>query len=674
MRLSYPRAGGLLPACILSLRLLSPVLAGENADGEEGYAVIMENEEGITITGTPETTQQTKVITREEIEKTRAPDLAVLLQETLDLSLVRRGPYGNETDINMRGFDSERIAFLIDGVPVNSGRPGTFEISSLDIDAVERIEVIYGGSDTKYNVSGALGGVINIVTVKKQPSGLRLGGGISNTSALPGTYYNRSGGQENPQWQDLADTQNLNLFAGLGLENFSWSAAWFGNRAANHYLLKDYYNVVRRKENNEVWDTGASTSFIWELPEYAKFILSGDLYYGDKNIPTPSELSRTRGTQVDFSTRQNIMLDMPRIFRDDLAMEASLSHAWQTLDYTSSSENSLHKENALTAINRWSWALEKLTLRSGGDYRYTHIDSTDAGVHHEHEGGVYFTAEYAPWENVLFIPSVKAVFRDSTAVPVPKLGLLWRVRESFALKNNYYRSFKFPSFNALYWNQPGYRGNPDLKPEDGWGGDLIAEFRRKDWLRLESAFYAQWIENSIHWSNASGLWRPENVAEAVFFGWDSRIRLELPLPFKAVKKIIPSVSYKYLLSYIITATNGEDLGFSADIRIPYAPMHTLGVSLEIPWESGSLLVSGHYESLRYGGYTVTPAAAINTDKLEPVFLLNVSLNQRINKNLELFAALRNILNKSYQSFYDYHMPGISLTAGMKVKAEFPVSP
>jgi vitamin B12 transporter len=644
------------------------VLAAEDFPG--GDLPVLEDEKGITVTGTRETTQQMRVITREEIERAQAPDLAFLLQETLDLGFTRNGPYGSETDISMRGFDSERIALLIDGVPVNSGRTGTFELSSLDLNAVERIEVVYGGSDSKYNVSGALGGVINIITVKKQAPGLRLGGGLSNTSALPGKYYNRTGGSESPQWQDLVDTQNLSLFAGLGLETFSWSAAWFGNRAANHYLLDDYDDVVRRKENNEVWDTGASTSFIWDLPEYAKLILSGDIYYGDKKSPAPSELSTGWGAQKDFSTRQNIMLDLPRIFRDDLAAEFSLSHSWRALDYESSSEDSLHKENTLQAINRWAWyPLEQITLRAGGDYRYTRIDSTADGFRHIHDGGVYLTAEYAPHPRILLVPSVKAVLGDSAAIPVPKFGLVWYVHETFTLKNNYYRSFKFPNFDALYWNQPGYYGNPGLKPEDGWGGDLAAEFRWKDRVLLESAFYAQWIENSIHWSNISGAWRPENTAEAAFFGWDSRLRLEIPLPFKRVHQIIPAVSYKYLLSYVISSSNGEYLGFSSGIRIPYAPMHTIGISLEIPWESGSLLISGHYESLRYGGYTVTPALAMNTHKLEPNFLLNAGLNQRITKNLSLFVTLRNILNRSYESFYGYHLPGLTVTAGMRMQFE-----
>jgi outer membrane receptor protein involved in Fe transport len=133
-----------------------------------------------------------------------------------------------------------------------------------------------------------------------------------------------------------------------------------------------------------------------------------------------------------------------------------------------------------------------------------------------------------------------------------------------------------------------------------------------------------------------------------------------------VEKIIPSLSYKYLLSYILTDRTGNDIGFSSKVRIPYMPMHMAGASMEIRWKSGSLIVSGRYEGLRYANYNTIQRATVNTDKLDPHFLLNLSLNQSVNKNLALFAVLRNILNEPYVSMADYHMPGITLTAGARV--------
>jgi outer membrane receptor for ferric coprogen and ferric-rhodotorulic acid len=78
---------------------------------------------GIDFTKTPETTQQMTVITKEEIEKRNANDLASLLEETLDMSVTRYGAYGSQTELNMRGFDTERIAILIEVSPPTPRAP-----------------------------------------------------------------------------------------------------------------------------------------------------------------------------------------------------------------------------------------------------------------------------------------------------------------------------------------------------------------------------------------------------------------------------------------------------------------------------------------------------------------------------------------------------------------------
>lgn len=687
MLLSFPKAGKFLPACILIMFLLCPVYADEtittqeDTETEEDFIdedILLMEGEGITVAASPETTQQMKVVTKDEIDRSNAPDMAALLQDTLDLGVTRYGGYGNQTDINLRGFDSERIAFLIDGVPANSPLGSEFDLSRIDLNTVERIEVIYGGSDTKYNVSGALGGVINIITVKKNTPGWRIGGSVSNTSAIPGAYRKRGGEQGTPQWQDLVDTQNIALSTAYGAEKFSWSFNQFANRAGNHFLYTDYRDIVRRKESNEVWDTGASTSFIWTLPDdYSKLIASADIYYGDKNIPL-SGTSVMAGKQTDFSTRQNIMLDMPRAWRDDLAAEASLSHTWETLKYEPPTGIlSAHDQHLITAINRWSWfPRSQLTLRSGWDYRFNYIDSTDIGARSRHDGGLYLTAEYKPHKTFLIIPSIKAVFSgpsEKPVVPVPKLGFLWQPTDSLSIKNNYFRSFKYPDFEDLYWGGGGQtRGNPDLKPEDGWGGDLGAAWHYKKSLNIESAIFIQWTADSIHWSSGpGGIWRPENVGEAIYFGLDSKVRGTIPLSSGPFREIGLSLSYQYLLSYILSY--GYD--FASDKRIPYMPMHTIGVAVDIPWgaknsqgtadsKSGSILISGHFESTRF-------ANTSNVTKLDPYFLLSVNVNQQIGKNITVFAVGRNLLNTSYESVDDYPMPGITVTLGVRFNVELP---
>ena len=634
-----------------------PAFSDEDESLWDDEMFFIDDGSGITVVGTRQTSQQIAVIDKEDIERRGASDLVDLLQETLDLNITRYGPYGNQSGLSLRGFDSKRLAFLIDGVPVGSVMDGKFDFSQIDLDSVERIEVIYGGSDSKYNVSGAMGGVVNIITVKNQKPGWRFGGSVSNTSVMPGEYRGRDGKTQDPHLEDLFDTQNYAVSAAYGGDALSFSANVFANRAANHYLFTDEYNYLRRKDNNEVWDTGINASAVYTFPSLTRFIASTGFYYGDKNIPT-SGFSRYFGRQNDFSSRQSIMLDMPRAFHDDFATEASFTWGFARMDYEPpTGAVSRHDQQSLSAITRWSWYPgEKLTLRSGFDYRFIFMDSTEIGNPSQHDGGVYLTAEIKPVRNFLIIPSVKAVAASNYAMEaIPKLGLLWNINDSFSLRNNYFRSFKFPDFEELYW---GKFSNPDLRPENGWGGDLGAVFTANKLLELESTFFAQWLNDSIHWyPGAGGIWRPENVGEAVFFGVDNRISLNIPVSLGPIEKISPSLSYKYLRSYLLSFGYSYD----SDKRVPYTPEHTIGGSIDISWGSGSLLVSGHYEDLRFTDRT-------NTTELEPYFLLNASLNQKTGKNFSVFCSLRNILNEMYQSFYGYPLPGITLTMGLR--AEF----
>ena len=280
----------------------------DNYDDEEFYDDWLPMEGGgITILGSVNTTQQMEIVDRETIEKTRAPDVPSLLQDALGLGVTRYGPYGNSAGVNIRGFDVKRVAVLIDGIPANSTSSGDFNFYSIDPLSIERIEVIHGGSDTKYNVSGALGGVINIITVKKANPGWSFGGSIANTSYLPGQYNKYGGGTGGPHWQDLVDSQNVNLFGAYGAELYSLTLSVFGNRAGNHYLFKDYFDITRRKEGNEIFDAGASVSFIRSIGDLSKLIASVSFYYGDKNIPVSGYASVYEGKVVLIVQRRIVV-------------------------------------------------------------------------------------------------------------------------------------------------------------------------------------------------------------------------------------------------------------------------------------------------------------------------------------------------------------------------------
>lgn len=70
-------------------------------------------------------------------------------------------------DITIRGFDSQRVALLWDGIPVNdSGNYAIYPNQQLDSDLIERATVNLGTTDVDSPTAAAAGGTINYVTRK----------------------------------------------------------------------------------------------------------------------------------------------------------------------------------------------------------------------------------------------------------------------------------------------------------------------------------------------------------------------------------------------------------------------------------------------------------------------------------------------------------------------------
>jgi vitamin B12 transporter len=640
-------------------------IAGQETEENDDYLDFGESPTGITVIGTVETTQQMTVIDKETIEKSAARDLASLLEEEINISVVSHGGYGNQTGINMRGFDTERIAILIDGIPANSPRSGGFDINQIDLNNVERIEVIYGGSDTKYNVSGALGGVINIITIKKQKPGLNFGFTFSNTGYMPGEYNMRQAQGEigKPEFIDLVDMQSLSLFSGYGAKKFSWKASLFGNRAGNHYLYKDDYGFARRKISNEMLDGGGTMQFMFNLPkngalQEANILSDTKLYYARRNFPiTMNSVGSALAT--DLTITENIVFAAPVIFRDDLATEASLTYQ---MSFTNYGVNISSRDNYLTAINRWNWyPSRKITIRSGVDWRFLYVNMESPvelqPVKTGNQGGMYLTGEYKLNKNLLLIASVKSVTDTRQIVSIPKLGLSWNAHPLFTLKNNYFRSFKFPDFDDLYYRSMDsmFVGNPNLKPEDGWGADLIGELTLKKYFSFVSTLFWQYTTDSIHWiKSQGGRWSPENVGTACFTGADFRPVFTTTLDKWNLTYLKIGLNYQFQFSWLM---NG-DFDFGNSFRIPYMPSHIIGGSVDLAWKTGSLSVSARFESTRY-------ANTANDLVLDPHCIVHATLNQKAGKYLVFFASLRNILNSQYESFASYYMPGISFVCGVR---------
>ncbi len=136
------------------------------------------------------------IITRAEIDRRGYNTLADALSAVPGLRLSQSGGPGGSASAFIRGTNSDHVLVLRDGMPINdsSDANGAFNFGVDTLADVERIEIIRGPMAALYG-SGAIGGVINLITRRGHQPGVHvaadLAGGypaqIRDSAVLSGT-------------------------------------------------------------------------------------------------------------------------------------------------------------------------------------------------------------------------------------------------------------------------------------------------------------------------------------------------------------------------------------------------------------------------------------------------------------------------------------------------------
>ena len=111
--------------------------------------------------------KQIVVIERSDIENSGAASLKDLLVSKADFQFSQNGGVANSTNLYIRGLDSKKILFLINGQRVGSATSGTTDFQLIPVEQIERVEIIKGSRSAIYGAD-AQAGVINIITRQKQ--------------------------------------------------------------------------------------------------------------------------------------------------------------------------------------------------------------------------------------------------------------------------------------------------------------------------------------------------------------------------------------------------------------------------------------------------------------------------------------------------------------------------
>jgi len=156
-----------LIACLTGLL---PVLSAHAQTAELAPLEVKATRTALTL---PEVSAAVTVLDGEDIRRGRpATSLAELLDQVPGLFVQNAGNYAQDTRLALRGFGARAafgirgVAIVVDGIP-QTLPDGQSQVDSIDLDAIERIEILRGPASALYG--NAAGGVILITT--RQPDG-----------------------------------------------------------------------------------------------------------------------------------------------------------------------------------------------------------------------------------------------------------------------------------------------------------------------------------------------------------------------------------------------------------------------------------------------------------------------------------------------------------------------
>jgi len=126
------------------------------------------------------------VITDQDIERNGYKTLTDALKSVPGVTVRQSGGLGTQSSVFIRGTEARHVLFLLNGLDINdpSGAGAVYDPGQLQLDNVERIEIIRGPQSVLYG-SDAIGGVVNVIT--KDGAG-SLTAGISAEGGTLGTY------------------------------------------------------------------------------------------------------------------------------------------------------------------------------------------------------------------------------------------------------------------------------------------------------------------------------------------------------------------------------------------------------------------------------------------------------------------------------------------------------
>ena len=615
----------------------------KNKEIEVGEVVVTATRRERNLKNVPITVQ---VITAEEIQKSQAPDFQSFLEN--EFSGINFTNEGGMPNINMMGFGGKYVLFLMDGERMAGETFDNIDYDRIDLENIERIEVIKGASSSLYG-SNALGGVINIITKDAQ-----------KPLELSANYlYNTQ------------EDHKTNLSVGTKQRWGSVRVPVFYNFRQPYIIvdkepLKTYKNGVphysQMGELNVAGFTnyGASPKLTFDLSPKWNLSLAPSYYFSERNAGTQSS-KKLRDRYYNYSGA------LKSDYKITDSKTLSLSAAYDRYD----------KYKYYVLLNEKEKSYENSILRVGGQYNQNikekHSLVAGAEVNSDELLSFRFTssgeeAKKNAQNYALFTQQEWVLSEDFTLVTGVRMDyhslfqqyLTYRLSgmfkiDAFTLRGGYASGFRSPTLKELYtnWFHPwggGFQimGNKKLTPETSHNATFSVDFNAKKWnITAITQFSKVKDKIALYWSRSKDTIRYVNHA-----GNTDIISSELSGTYRPSRYFRLKGSYAY---YVSSNSRSDVRPHTFTAKVEYVEQSDLkylpNVLLSGKYLAGSDIYDDKSTYTHYEGYG----------------LWRLQLSKKLPYHFILNAGVDNLFDyiTPTTSFYSTTSPGRTYFVGLK---------
>ncbi|MBL7724056.1 MAG: TonB-dependent receptor [Chitinophagaceae bacterium] len=422
---------------------------------------------------------QVRTITAERIQKQGAVNLQTVLNNELNIRFSQDLATGG-SDITMMGLKGQNVKILVDGLPM-TGRQGTsneININQVDINSIERIEIVEGPMSVVYGAD-ALAGVINIITKKSKAAKYSVTARLhEETIGSEFGLFDR--GIHNQYVGVTAKHKNWEFGGSFGHNYFGgWKDTATGRELVWHkkdQLLangfigysKDKFSIRYRLDGLDEIITNPGN--FQQFPDQ----ISGEYFAYDQEYLTSRLMHQLQGS---YFVNSNLNFQLQTSYTDYSRQVFSTTVSKQTgkvsLDI-GTGRQSIIDFTGFTLRGIVNYKLSKIfSLQPGIDINLDRGEGErlKAGSNTVDDYAFFLTSEITPSEKINIRPGLRVIKNSVYDAPpvIPSLNTKFALTKNLDLRLAYARGFRSPSLRELYFNffdaNHQIIGNPDLKAE-----------------------------------------------------------------------------------------------------------------------------------------------------------------------------------------------------------------